>query len=183
MVVICYTNIITDIPGFHKDMEQYEIYNNRVLYDDFINIIITRFSKWVDDNTITECAIFQNIIEELILFYKLSDDEIVSVYKKIEQALSGKEYKILYIVSDDIAKNIKIIKEERVDNRGNEIWFSVMCDYFNNSPWAIDNKMTGFEGIVEHLKHRQELELRICREVFEDKYEIVIRKKNIDLSI
>ena len=47
---------------------------------------------------------------------------------------------------------------------------------FNNSPWAIDNKMTGFEGIVEHFKHRQELELRICRDVFEGKYEVVAKE-------
>lgn len=25
--VICYTRIIRDVPGFHKDLEQYEIYN------------------------------------------------------------------------------------------------------------------------------------------------------------
>ena len=29
-IIICYTQIITDIPGFHKYLEQYEIYNNRV---------------------------------------------------------------------------------------------------------------------------------------------------------
>ena len=27
--VIAYTKIITDIPNFHKDLEQYEIYNGR----------------------------------------------------------------------------------------------------------------------------------------------------------
>ena len=28
--VVTYTRILTDIPGFHKDLEQYEIYNGRV---------------------------------------------------------------------------------------------------------------------------------------------------------
>ena len=33
--VMCYTKILTDIPGFHKDMEQYEIYNGRTPWDQF----------------------------------------------------------------------------------------------------------------------------------------------------
>ena len=28
--IVTYTRIITDVPGFHKDLERYEIYNGRV---------------------------------------------------------------------------------------------------------------------------------------------------------
>ena len=41
-MIICYTKIITDIPGFHKDLEQYEIYNNRVSRETFMKIILNR---------------------------------------------------------------------------------------------------------------------------------------------
>ena len=34
-MIICYTKIITDIPGFHKDLEQHEIYNGRLNPDAF----------------------------------------------------------------------------------------------------------------------------------------------------
>jgi hypothetical protein len=32
-MIICYTQIITDVPGFHRDLEQYEIYNGRRDFD------------------------------------------------------------------------------------------------------------------------------------------------------
>ena len=38
-VIICYTQILTDTHGFHKDLEQYEIYNGRVSREDFKKII------------------------------------------------------------------------------------------------------------------------------------------------
>ena len=41
-MIICYTKIITDIPSFHKDLEQYEIYNNRVSCETFKKIILNR---------------------------------------------------------------------------------------------------------------------------------------------
>ena len=44
-MIICYTQIITDIPGFHKYLEQYEIYNNRVSREAFRNIILTRLAN------------------------------------------------------------------------------------------------------------------------------------------
>ena len=33
--ILTYTRVITDTPGFHKDLEQYEIYNNRMDYEEF----------------------------------------------------------------------------------------------------------------------------------------------------
>ena len=32
--IVAYTKILTDIPGFHKDLEQYEIYNGRKTPED-----------------------------------------------------------------------------------------------------------------------------------------------------
>ena len=38
-MIICYTKIITDIPGFHKDLERYEIYNGNLAPEDFRAVI------------------------------------------------------------------------------------------------------------------------------------------------
>ena len=40
--IICYTQILTDVEGFHKDLERYEIYNGNVAKDLFENIILSR---------------------------------------------------------------------------------------------------------------------------------------------
>lgn len=38
--------------------------------------------------------------------------------------------------SDDISSNIDIIRKERSDDKGNEMWFPLMMGYFDNSPYA-----------------------------------------------
>lgn len=175
-MIICYTQIITDIPGFHKDLEQYEIYNGRVDKDSFKDIVLKRFRNWNGDKYIFECSIFQNIVEDMILFQKCTDEEIINFYKKVKEALTGKQYQILYLKTDDIASNIDVIRKERSDDKGNEMWFPLMMRYFDGSPYAVEKKVAGHKALLEHFKHRQELELRICSEVFEGKYEVLCSK-------
>lgn len=175
--IVSYTQIITDIPGFHKDLEQYEIYNSRKSFTEFKDIVLNRFKKWNGRNEIFECSIFQNIIEDLILFKMATDDEIVDFYKDIKETLSGKDYRIIYLKTGNVAESINTIKRERSDENGVELWFPMMCEYFNSSPYAKANGLSGYEGLIKHLKHRQELELRLCADVFFDKSEILESKK------
>ena len=62
--VICYTKISTDNRAFYQDLEQYEIYNNRVPFDTFQSIVLGRYQKWDSDRMIFECSRFQNIVED-----------------------------------------------------------------------------------------------------------------------
>ena len=175
-MVICYTKIITDIPGFHKDLERYEIYNGNITPDSFEEIVLQRLRNWGGDNYIFECSIFQNIVEDMILFQKRSDQEIIDFYKKIREALSGKQYQIMYIRTDDIVSNIDVIRKERSDEKGNELWFPLMLSYFDSSPYATERGLSGAEALIDHFRHRQELELRICKEVFDGNYTLLKSK-------
>lgn len=175
--VVCYTQIITDIEGFHKDLEQYEIYNARKSFHEFESIILERLGKWNGKNQIFECSIFQNIVEDLILFTMASDEEIIEFYKKIKKALVGKEYKIIYLKTENVRESIEVIKKERSDEYGVELWFPMMCEYFNTSPYAKAKGLSGMDGLIAHLEHRQEIELRLCKEIFPDNSQIWISKK------
>ncbi len=176
-MIICYTKIITDIPGFHKDLEKYEIYNGNLESDSFKELILRRLRNFNGDNNIFECSLFQNIVEDMILFQKKSDQEIIDFYKEVKDALSGKEYQIMYIQTGDIASNIDVIRKERSDDKGNEMWFPLMMGYFDNSPYAKENGISGTEALLDHLSHRQELEFRICKEVFAGKYTLLKSKE------
>ena len=169
-MIICYTKIITDIPGFHKDLERHEIYNGNLAPDSFREIVLRRLRNWSGDKYIFECSLFQNIVEDMILFQNCSDQEIIDFYREVKEALAGKEYQIMYIRTDDIASNIDVIRKERSDDKGNEMWFPLMMSYFDNSPYAREKSLSGTDALLDHFRHRQELELRICREVFEGKY-------------
>ena len=66
--VVSYTQIITDVPGFHKDLEEYEVYNGRVSLGELKKIVLSRYQKFYGTGYVFECAFFQNIMEDLILF-------------------------------------------------------------------------------------------------------------------
>lgn len=164
--VISYTRVLTDIPGFHKDLEQYEIYNGNRGRAAFEQIVLQRFQNWEGENQIFECAFFQNIVENEMLFFCLSDEEIMDFYRRVREVLSAKQFTVLYLEVADIAEGIGIIRRERSDEAGNELWFPLMVRYLEESPYGKQTGLAGMEGLVAHLARRQALELRILRELF-----------------
>ena len=132
---------------------------------------------------IFECSLFQNIVEDMILFRCASDDEIMEFYQDIRNMLHGKNYHIIYLKTDDIRGNLEVIRKERSDDKGNELWFPLMMGFFNNSPYAKKNGLMGEASLVNHFRHRQNLELRICEEVFANNYTVVLSKAYTDTNL
>lgn len=174
--IVCYTKIRTDNHEFYQDLEQYEIYNNRVSQEEFQDILLKRYRNWKQDGMIFECSLFQNTVEDMILFRNAPDEEIIAFYRKVREALEGKEYRIVILKAEDVRGNLAVIRKERSDEQGNELWFPMMIQYFNESPYAKARGVEGEEALIRHFIHRQELEMRLCEEVFPDKYNILTSK-------
>ena len=176
--VVCYTKIRTDNRSFYQGMEKYEIYNNRVSPEAFKETVLSRYGRWDGAPMITECALFQNIVEDMILFRDMTDEDIIGFYRDVKKAVGDKQIHIAYLKAgaDDIRRNLDTARRDRVDDKGNEVWFGMLCDYFNNSPYAVRNGLEGEDGLVRHWVHRQELELRICKELFPDRHTVLLSK-------
>ena len=178
--IICYTQILTDTPGFHKDLEQYEIYNGNLNREAFEQVILDRFAKWTGEKQIFECSIFQNIIENQLLYLCMTEEEILSFYRKVKQVLESKEFQILYLDVEDIQNTIEIIRKERSDENGNELWFPLMIRYIEESPYGKEHHLKGMEGLLTHLERRKALEHQIIDEIF-SKNTIMLKSKNYEL--
>ena len=185
--IVCYTKIRTDNREFYQDLEQYEIYNNRVSWEIFQDIVLSRYRNWKGDGMIFECSLFQNTVEDMILFRNALDEEIIAFYRKVREALEGKDYRIVILKAEDVRGNLAVIRKERSDEQGNELWFPMMMQYFNECPYAKARSLEGEEALIQHFIHRQELELRLCEEVFPDKYCVLTSKgygeEDIDKAI
>ena len=179
--IVCYTRVITDILGFHKDLEQYEIYNGRVDRQTFEEIVLSRYTKWNGEGQIFECSLFQNIVESQMLYYEMSDDEILDFYVRVKQALGDQKYQILYLDTENIAENLQIIRKERVDEEGKEMWFPLMVRYIEESPYGARHDLKGFEGLVTHLERRRNLELQLLQEVFAE-HAVILKSKAYELK-
>lgn len=175
--IVTYTRIITDIPGFHRDLEQYEIYNGRKTLQELEQIIFTRYGQFQGSGYLFECAFLQNIVEDLILFHQLSDEEILDFYRRLYAIMPRDHFRLLYLYSDKIAENIKIIQRERSDDQGNQLWYPLMIEYLANSPYGKAHGYRDFEDLISHLKHRQQVELRIIREIIGDRARILSAKE------
>ena len=174
--IICYTQILTDIPGFHKDLEKLEIYNGNLDRESFEKVIFERFRKWDGEGQIFECSVFQNIIENQMLYFMMDDDEIVDFYRRLRDVLKGKTYKIVYLDVEDVPSAIGVIRKERSDDQGNELWFPMMVRYLEESPCGKARALTGLEGLLMHLENRRDLERRIIDEVFGENAVVVKAK-------
>lgn len=179
--IICYTQIITDVPGFHRDLEKYEIYNGNLTKETFENVVLERFEKWNGEGQIFECSIFQNIIENQMLYLMMTEDEILDFYRRLHLILADKPYKIIYLDLGDIPKGIDVIRKERSDDEGNELWFTLMTRYVEESPYGKEHCLKGLEGLLTHLERRKALERRIINGVFKENT-IVVKAKNYELS-
>lgn len=179
--IICYTQILTDIPDFHKNLEKYEIYNGNLDRESFEAVVLERFGKWDGERQIFECSIFQNIIENQILYLGMEDEEILAFYRRVERTLAGRPYKILYLDVEDIAGAIDVIRRERSDDAGNELWFLLMLRYLEESPYGQEHGLSGLKGLLTHLAHRRDLEHRIIEEVFREQT-VVIRAKDYQVE-
>lgn len=179
--IICYTQIITDVPGFHRDLEKYEIYNGNLAREAFESVILRRFEKWNEEGQIFECSIFQNIVENQMLYLMMGEDEILDFYRRLHLVIADKSYKIIYLDLEDIPKGIDVIRKERSDDRGNELWFTLMTGYVEESPYGKEHNLKGLEGLLTHLERRKVLEHRIINEVFKEST-IVVKAKNYVLG-
>lgn len=174
--VVTYTKILTDIPNFHRELETYEIYNGRKTLRQFEEIVFSRLGNFSETGYLFECSFFQNIMEELILFQELGDEEIVEFYRKLYNGMTKKDFLLIYLYSEHPVENIKIIKKERSDSQGRELWYPVMLEYLTNSPYGKRHGYQGLEDMAAHFIHRQQLELRIIDEIIGERAMILPAK-------
>ena len=90
-VIVCYTKVVTDRHEFYQELEEYEIYNGRKSLDEFRSIVLNRYKRWEGDDSIFECSLFQNTIEDMILYRNATDEEIFELYKETAKTLEGKK--------------------------------------------------------------------------------------------
>lgn len=179
--IISYTKVRTEHWEFYQYMEQYEIYSGRRSISEFRDIVSRRFSAFTGSGNIFECSLFQNILDEFMLFARYDDDEIISFYKELFSHIDMSLMRLLYIVPTDIKKAIETIKAERVNDKGEEVWFKTMMDYFNSSPYGKANELSGIDDLTAYFCKRAQLQEKLC-DLMPTECVIKLKSKEYDSS-
>ena len=116
-----------------------------------------------------------------MLYFDMQDEEIIAFYKKIADVLAQKQYRILYLDTEDVAGSLEVIRKERVDEKGNEIWYQMMLQFLESCPYGKKHGFKGFDDLVVHLEHRKTLEKRIMNEIFGE-HAVILKSKDYDLE-
>lgn len=163
--IVAYTQILAEDRTFYQDMEQYEIYNGRVDFQTFHDVIMKRYRNLSGEKNLFECSFFQNSIESMMLFYQMAEEDIFAFYEEAYGILKEKGFRLIYLDSAQIRENLLHIKKERSDENGNEMWYPLMLNYLKDSPYGKEHGYEGLEDVVAHFERRRRMELKILREI------------------
>ena len=163
--ITAYTLVLADRRDFYEHMEKYEIYNGRVTYQRFKEIILKRYGAFADYGCVFESSLFQYAITTMILFYEMSDEEILEFYKEVFAILKEKQMQLIYLDVEDVRENLLRIRKERSDYMGNEMWYPLMLNYLKESPYGKASHCEDFEDLVTYFQRRRDLEKRIINEL------------------
>ncbi len=166
--IVAYTRVLADMREFYEWMERFEIYNARVPFDTFHDIIMNRYRALTEGKNLFECSFFQNSMEDMMLYYQMNERDIVDFYRESYEILKPKGFQMLYLKSDNIRENILQIKKERSDENGVELWYPLMLKYLQESPYGKVHGFDGLEDMIAHFERRCALEEKIIREVLQE---------------
>lgn len=175
--IVSYTKILADDRAFYQHMEQYEIYNGRRTPKEFREIILRRFAAFNGEGNLFECSVFQNIMEELILYDRMPEEEILDFYKNLFAQIEMEKFFMIYLDSEEMETNIEQIRKERVDLQGQEIWYELMMRYLNDSPYGKEHPFQGTADMAAHFRRRRDMEKRIVREIIGEKCMVLPAKQ------
>ena len=166
--IVAYTRILADMREFYEWMESFEIYNGRVPFEQFREVIMKRYRAMETGKNLFEASFFQNSIETMMLYYQMNEQEIAEFYQEAYDILQPKGFQVLYLQSDNIRENILQIKKERCDEKGVELWYPLMLRYLQESPYGKVHGFEGFEDMIAHFERRVAIEELVIREVLKE---------------
>ena len=55
--IVCYTQVRSENRDFYRQLENFEIYNGRTTFEQYKDIVLTRYRNWQGDGNIFECSL------------------------------------------------------------------------------------------------------------------------------
>jgi len=159
--IISYTQVKTDNKAFFKDMENHEVYDNRVPLDVFNGLHRSRWrafgeqAKRKNALNVFECALLQNHVTELMYFHIADDETMKMHFNTLIQTVTALSPFLIYLTQPNIRDTIERVADERGD------WINRFIHYAENSPYGKLYGLKGFDAAISCLEERKRMELDV----------------------
>ncbi|CAN7551094.1 hypothetical protein [Rossellomorea sp. LjRoot5] len=114
---------------------------------------VTAFS---DDVYIFECCFLQNPFTKFIAMHNAEPKRLENHLKKISSLIAPLNPLLIYFYQENLDQSFHHVYEER-----SQEWREFFTDYHMNQGYGKENGLKGYQGLVEFLEMRRNLELRI----------------------
>ena len=163
--IVSYMQVKTENTDFYKDMESYEVYNNRVSFDIFNGLHRKRWdtfnkqAKEKNELNIFECALLQNHVNELMLFHLAEIDTIKMHINAMIQTVTDLSPNIIYLSQPSVKETIERVAKQRISEHVK--WVDRVNSFHENTPYGKLHGVKGFNGTVRIFEERKRIELEI----------------------
>jgi len=190
-IITAYTQVRVEDQdvAFYREFEKYEIYKE----DDYDNFKNTHLQLWqnlasVSDDSLVyifECIFLRNHINELILKFNLSVQDIIEYFIELSSQVKSMNPLLIYIKQCDVDNTMnRIIEERRSNNPVYKDWIVNVYEYFQATKFGEKLGYIGEEGALNYFKDRQAIELQVIPKIpikseiieLEDNYDEVFEK-------
>ena len=90
------------------------------------------------------------------------------------------DFLVIRLINADVENSMKQIKEERINEQGEEVWYSLMMNYLKQSPYGKSHNYNSFDDMLTHFNRRISIEKRISKELLHNRC-IDVESKNYQL--
>ncbi len=168
--IIAYTRLQLPDEGeeWMTYFEQHEVYDQRIPFEEFQSL---HFSRWVrfgqeaeeDTIYIFECAYLQNHISEMLRAHDKGAQEIVAYMKELIQTVKPLNPKLIYLTQPSVRETIQRVADQRRSPEPGKWkdWIDLVVEYVEESPFGKRTSAKGFEGVIQFIQQRKDLELKV----------------------
>lgn len=174
--IVPYTRFRIEDQEFYNLMESFEVYDNRVGYETFMDMHLKKWinfadqSRAVDKYIIFECAFLQNHINELLLQHCMEKQEIKEYLLRLISTVKDLKPVLIYLIQPDVEETLQRVAKTRINEEGEQVWCNRLIGYIQDSAYGKKHGLSGFEGMVTYFDNRKQLELDILQELPIDTY-------------
>jgi hypothetical protein len=163
-LLIQYGKLGKQIPtSLYDEIQKYDIYDGISLAK-HRELLLSRWEHFVEQQaqrevtTIFECCFMQNPMCAFLAKHNAGQEAVVEHILKLAEQIQPLNPLLIYFHQRDIRETVERVSQER-----SKEWLDFVIRYHTEHEYGKAHDLQGFDGLIQFLQMRQEIELEICK--------------------